>query len=467
MCTVTDAITRQVSEQVRRAIEAANLARLLSHFNYTPANGGEPSHQPERILPLLYIEWGREWSALYRAARSTRGHGTQRPPCAGGNDQINNCFHALCNPVQADRLGEGIGTDFQASGRSLQGHPMLRRPPPMTTPPKPQNARKYCEFHEQSGHTTTECRELKKAFPKLADKVLNESRVYDSWGLCGGDNPVSLEGSAQKHIASAYHGARTPCNSTHNANSDRHGKLGWYNNLGLSEETRAPRCDIVPLVCPSLGLGKREVNPTGMICPSVHFGNKLTSKSLEVNFLVVDAPTTCNVILGRPTLRRGHGPHRRPADAHPRSGGRPQNSYAPKTLGPMSLGLCINTRGSLAWATSAPALASASSSWRCNPFFSASRMSRSALNFSQRRWYRVTSPSNLWHSAAALTPRANSSAMAISSSVILGASKAPGVTKSHDLTKSSTSENLAAGSALMKLVYGHWVIEEEPLAACS
>ena len=47
---------------------------------------------------------------------------------------------------------------------------MLRHPPPMTMAPRPQNARKYCEFHEQSGHTTTECRELKKALHELADK---------------------------------------------------------------------------------------------------------------------------------------------------------------------------------------------------------------------------------------------------------------------------------------------------------
>jgi len=40
----------------------------------------------------------------------------------------------------------------------------------MTAPLKPHNARKYCEFHEQSGHTTTECRKLKKALQELADK---------------------------------------------------------------------------------------------------------------------------------------------------------------------------------------------------------------------------------------------------------------------------------------------------------
>jgi len=52
----------------------------------------------------------------------------------------------------------------------VRGHPMLRRPPPMTALPMSQNTRKYCELHEQSGHTTTECRELKKALHELAGK---------------------------------------------------------------------------------------------------------------------------------------------------------------------------------------------------------------------------------------------------------------------------------------------------------
>ncbi|KAJ8436309.1 LOW QUALITY PROTEIN: hypothetical protein Cgig2_005233 [Carnegiea gigantea] len=53
-------------------------------------------------------------------------------------------------------------------------------------------------------------------------------------------------------------------------------------------------------------------------------------------------------------------------------------------------------------------------------------------------------------------PRANASAVATSSSVTVGGSEASGVTKSQDLTRSWASENLAAESALMKLVDGHW-----------
>ena len=47
---------------------------------------------------------------------------------------------------------------------------MLKTPQPMTSAPEPHNAWKYCEFHQQNGHTTAECRELRKALHELADK---------------------------------------------------------------------------------------------------------------------------------------------------------------------------------------------------------------------------------------------------------------------------------------------------------
>ncbi|KAJ8435017.1 hypothetical protein Cgig2_013505 [Carnegiea gigantea] len=52
----------------------------------------------------------------------------------------------------------------------VREHPILRKPPPMTSAPKPHNARKYCEFYEQNSHTTAECRELRKALHEPADK---------------------------------------------------------------------------------------------------------------------------------------------------------------------------------------------------------------------------------------------------------------------------------------------------------
>ncbi|KAJ8429458.1 hypothetical protein Cgig2_015310 [Carnegiea gigantea] len=149
-----------------------------------------------------------------------------------------------------------------------------------------------------------------------------------------------------------------------------------------------PGRDIVPLVHPILGFGEQEVNPAGMIHLPIRFGDKLNARNLEVDFLVVDVPTACDVILGRPTLHRV-----------------------------------------------------------------------------QRRWYRVTSRSGLRYSVAALTPRANASAIVICSSVILGGSEVPEAAKSQDLIKSWMSENLATGSALIKLVDGRWALMGGPPTA--
>ena len=65
-----------------------------------------------------------------------------------------------------------------------------------------------------------------------------------------------------------------------------------------------PGRNIVPLVHPILGFGWQEVNPMGTIHLPVRFSDKLKSKNLEADFLVVDVPTAYNVILGRPTLHK-------------------------------------------------------------------------------------------------------------------------------------------------------------------
>jgi len=49
-----------------------------------------------------------------------------------------------------------------------------------------------------------------------------------------------------------------------------------------------PGRDIVPLVHPLLGFRGQEVNPTGVICLPVCFGDKGRAKNVEVDFLVVD-----------------------------------------------------------------------------------------------------------------------------------------------------------------------------------
>jgi len=65
-----------------------------------------------------------------------------------------------------------------------------------------------------------------------------------------------------------------------------------------------PGLDIVPLVHPILGFKGQEVNPTGMIRLTIHFGDRLKPRNLKVDFLVADVPMAYNVILGCPTLHK-------------------------------------------------------------------------------------------------------------------------------------------------------------------
>ncbi|KAJ8450745.1 hypothetical protein Cgig2_021217 [Carnegiea gigantea] len=157
MTTMTDTILQHLTEQVKKTIEVVSSIRSLPAFDYVPTAECEPSHmhalidnevreivRPERI--------GR--SHKRNDDRSTRGrHPAGHPSTTGppgglrGTRELCGCIHTLCNLLLAHGLG----------------HPMLRKPQPITATPKPHNAQKYYEFYEQNGHTTVECRELKKA----------------------------------------------------------------------------------------------------------------------------------------------------------------------------------------------------------------------------------------------------------------------------------------------------------------
>ncbi|KAJ8431250.1 hypothetical protein Cgig2_011103 [Carnegiea gigantea] len=234
MSSMADAITRQVSEQVRRATEAASSVRPHPSFDYPLVHQGKPSHRPKGIL----------------------------------------------SPATRNAAGKR--------------HPMLWRPPTMAAPPKPQNDRKNCELHEQIGHTTIECRELKKALHELADKgqidrFLKRGPRFLRREQEPAPPPPRDEECSTEVVAIIARGYVKGITQS-----------AWKAQLRNAQQ---------------------EVNPTGMIHLPVRFGNKIKSNSLEIDFLVVDVPTAYNKGTGgRPTQspppdRLGnHGPplHCRP-----------------------------------------------------------------------------------------------------------------------------------------------------------
>jgi len=74
MSVMTEIIIRQVSEQVKRAMEATNSARPLHHFDYVPTADCEHSHRQVHISSPHFTEREREASPSNRGGWSYSGH---------------------------------------------------------------------------------------------------------------------------------------------------------------------------------------------------------------------------------------------------------------------------------------------------------------------------------------------------------------------------------------------------------
>jgi len=70
------------------------------------------------------------------------------------------------------------------------------------------------------------------------------------------------------------------------------------------KQLKYPGRDITHLINPILGFGGQIVNLIEMIHLPMLFGGKVKSRNLEVDFLVVNVPTTYNVTIGRLTLHK-------------------------------------------------------------------------------------------------------------------------------------------------------------------
>ncbi|KAJ8419758.1 hypothetical protein Cgig2_011796 [Carnegiea gigantea] len=144
--------------------------------------------------------------------------------------------------------------------------------------------------------------------------MFNRSRGHHRSGLLGRNNSIGLESSTQKREVNpagmiyllVRFGDKTKSKSLEVDFLIVDVPTAYNVIIGRPtlHELAHPGRDIVPMVNPILGFRGQEVNPTEMIRLSVRFGDKTKSKSLEVDFLIVDVPTGYNVIIGRPTLHK-------------------------------------------------------------------------------------------------------------------------------------------------------------------
>ncbi|KAJ8428396.1 LOW QUALITY PROTEIN: hypothetical protein Cgig2_029019 [Carnegiea gigantea] len=261
---MTDAIMQQVSEQVKKAVEAASSARLLPHFEYMPTGGYEPCHRhdpPIHEKRTMTVPLGPTHTLAIVQATD----GRQSQP-------------RLQHRMQ-HTLDELPGSKNKSRTRGLEIKPL--KDDGLQSAALTASARKVPLARGTAHEPRFLRRERELARPEPQDEECSTEVLASEK-----HHPVCLESPASGRPASSHSRARDSGHGTDN------------NKLTCSGQ------DIAPLVHPILGFGGQEVNPTRIIRLPLRFGDIVKAKNLEVDFLVMDVPMAYNIILGRPTLHK-------------------------------------------------------------------------------------------------------------------------------------------------------------------
>ncbi|KAJ8435429.1 hypothetical protein Cgig2_013927 [Carnegiea gigantea] len=438
---MTETIPQQVLEQVKQAMEAANSTRPQPHFDYVPTAGCEPSHR-----------------------------GSTRHPIQTG----------VGDPIRSIMIGTRVRQSGQVAAPSRGRRPRPPRPllPVRPTPGGLLSLKNKTRLPGLDGRLRAE---QKPTQPQLGMKSVRRKL----WPLLleAMQRVLTIEQGPCITVSTVVFGGKetlcfaSPHNDPLAVEMTIARAIVWRILIGTRssidiitwdclKKLTHPGRDIVPLVHPIFGFEGQKVNPTSMICLPIHFGDKLKAKNLEVDFLVVDVATAYNVILGHPTLHKcKYSLKKRKKKTKKKEQGKKSGLHIRistflTTLIFRSPGISIQGVSCLIPYTIT--LIGRRYKLHVLGVLAVVLGLLVLVDVVEHRWYWGSSRSSLQHSAAALTPQTNASAIVTSSLVILERSEVPEVTKSQDLTKSWINKNLAMGSALIKLVYGRWVLGGEP-----
>ncbi|KAJ8419480.1 hypothetical protein Cgig2_006638 [Carnegiea gigantea] len=377
MSTMANAIMQQVSEQ------AASSAKPFPRFIYVPTMGSEPSHMHDPVASHRHNERVQEAPHVNedRRSREVPRHSIR------AKAHLNH-HTSYGRPAKLTTASTPYATHSRQTAW----------PPPMTSAPKPQNARKYCEFHEQNGYTTAECRELRKALYELADK----GQIFEA-------------GSAKA-------------------------SLGLLGRLNFREPSR------------SLPLNKGEASQSPPWCLVGEESSRFISPHTDplvleikvasaiVRKILIDAGSSVDIITWDCLKKLTYSGRDIVPLVHPILG---HQDLAEKfhallvarlTALLFALGRLLNPRCSLSLSPYECSLSFRGS------FFSASQVAFSSLILSQQCLYLTVASSNLRRSDMAFIAREEyippTSAIATSSSATLMGSEVPEATKSYDLARS-------------------------------
>ncbi|XP_022150858.1 uncharacterized protein LOC111018902 [Momordica charantia] len=199
---------------------------------------------------------------------------------------------------------------------------LLKWPERMKAPPSKRGKGRYCPFHLDHSHATQDCFDLKEEVEGLiqrgylkeyvkdpkATQNKRERQAYKIYHAFVEEQPTKIE-FLEDEVTHIFH----PHNDALVINLKiANAKVHWilvdggsspdiisltaYKTMDLGE--RGLKSSPAPLV----GFGGEWVIPEGRIELPVTFGSGPKSITKMVDFLVVDYASSCNAILGRPTM---------------------------------------------------------------------------------------------------------------------------------------------------------------------
>ncbi|XP_010678170.1 uncharacterized protein LOC104893735 [Beta vulgaris subsp. vulgaris] len=240
----------------------------------------------------------------------------------------------------------------------IKGKYPMPKPNPIRMSFNKRDKRLWCEFHHDCGHTTRDCRELKRVLDKLADEgkwnrflidpkekkveprqdkrtLSDETAGYVNVIVGGFSSGGLTSRSRKKHLYALKHGSDATssavCPTTTFKDSHRLIQTPHDDPLvvemkianlrvgqvlidsGSSVDIITMDClrklkyeekDLSPIDQPLVGFGGQFVQPLGSIKLPTQMGEKGAGRNVIIDYLVVDTSLPYNVIIGRPTLNK-------------------------------------------------------------------------------------------------------------------------------------------------------------------
>ncbi|XP_057522587.1 uncharacterized protein LOC130802595 [Amaranthus tricolor] len=218
----------------------------------------------------------------------------------------------------------------------------LPTPPPTTTPSDRRNYNLWCDYHKEHGHTLVQCREFKRILHQLADegklsRFINR-KDYDArreaerrpWNqrrrspkrdeasvhtLLKGPPKASSNGPIMRFDATTSQTLQQP----HTDPLVVTLKIGQMKvkrvlvDTGSTADLITMEClrkmkfkekHLQPLDKPLIGFGGSQVLPLGMIILSVRVRERNESRTVPIQFTVVDLTFPYNAIMGLPLINK-------------------------------------------------------------------------------------------------------------------------------------------------------------------